>query len=332
MQFLRKIAFPVSLIYALVVYIRNFLYESGLLRSKSFKTPTICVGNLSVGGTGKTPMIELLIALLNGYKIAVLSRGYRRKTRGFILLSEESNAQQVGDEPLQIYAKYPNIHVAVDEDRQHGISQLEESIVPDVILLDDAFQHRRVKAEFYILLSAYDNLYTDDWYLPTGNLRDSKHQAKRADVIIVTKCPENMSEADQLRVISEINPGPDQEVLFSKLEYEDKIKGFNAGMPLSALKQEKITLVTGIADPKPLLKYLRQMGLEFEHLAFKDHHFFSKKEVSLLRSKSYLLTTEKDYMRSGSLLNALSYIEVRHRLIGSGREILIQKLNGVLGS
>lgn len=332
MQLLRKIAFPFSLIYALVVYIRNFMYDTGVLSSKSYKTPTICVGNLSVGGTGKTPMIELLIALLPSRKIAVLSRGYRRKTKGFMLANAESTAEQIGDEPLQIYSKFPNVHVAVDEDRQRGILNLEEKIKPDLILLDDAFQHRKVRAKFYILLSAYDNLYKDDWYLPTGNLRDSKREAKRADIIIITKCPQNLSKAEQSRIITRITPMPSQEVLFSSLTYDDKIGGFNAGAMLTSLSEKNITLVTGIANPKPLISHLQRIGLNFTHLAFKDHHFFTEKEIAFLNSKSHVLTTEKDYMRCKDQIKKLSYLPVRHTLIDEGNKVLLSSLAGVLRS
>jgi len=332
MQFLRKIAFPFSLVYALVVYIRNFLYDQGVISSKGYKTPTICVGNLSVGGTGKTPMIELLIEMLQSQKIAVLSRGYRRKTKGFVLLTEESTSEQVGDEPLQIFSKYPKVKVAVDEDRQRGISYLEKEIIPDLILLDDAFQHRKVRAKFSILLSAYDDLYVDDWYLPTGNLRDSKRQSRRADIIIITKCPENLGAKEQSRIISKINPLASQEVLFSKLVYNDEIMGFNAGIQLTELKSRKVTLVTGIANANSLVKYLQRIGLEFEHLPFKDHHFFTDKEVNMLNLKSFLLTTEKDYFRSKGQLDTLSFIRVKHEFLGNGHKVLKRMLNEVLGS
>ena len=332
MQFLRKIAFPFSLVYAMVVYIRNFLYDQGILSSKTYKTPTICVGNLSIGGTGKTPMIELLIEMLQTRKIAVLSRGYRRRTRGFIMVSPESSAEEVGDEPLQIYIKHPKVDVAVDENRQRGISNLELGINPDLILLDDAFQHRKVRAKFSILLTSYDKLYTDDWYLPTGNLRDSKRQARRADTIIVTKCPDNLSETERSRIIDKIRPKASQDVLFSALVYANKLKGFNDGIRLSALKHKKITLVTGIANPQPLVTYLQGIGLEFEHLAFNDHHFFTKKEIRLLKSKTLVLTTEKDYIRSKEQINELNYIEVKHKLLGNGHEVLMRRLNRVLGS
>jgi len=178
MQLLRKIAFPISLIYALVVYTRNFLFDIGFLKGKSFKTPTVCVGNLSVGGTGKTPMVEYLIRMLqDSFEVAVLSRGYRRKSRGFVLATEDSKVEDLGDEPFQIKSKFPKIAVAVDADRCNGIKELEDSEHPDIILLDDAFQHRRVKPTFSILLTAFDYLYPNDWYLPTGNLRDSKKEA-----------------------------------------------------------------------------------------------------------------------------------------------------------
>ncbi|MGB5498951.1 MAG: tetraacyldisaccharide 4'-kinase, partial [Maribacter sp.] len=173
MQLLRKIAFPISLIYALVVHIRNFLFDVGIFKSNSFHTPTICVGNLSVGGTGKTPMIEYLAEILKERnKVAILSRGYRRKTKGFVLATSDSKVEEIGDEPFQLYSKLSDITVAVDADRCNGIKKLQNIIAPDIILLDDAFQHRKVKPGLSILLTAYDNLYMNDWYLPTGDLRD----------------------------------------------------------------------------------------------------------------------------------------------------------------
>ena len=331
MQSLRKIMFPFSLIYALAVHIRNFLYDQGLLRSKAYKTPTICIGNLSVGGTGKTPMIELLITLLRpSKKIAVLSRGYRRKTAGLVVVSKESTAEDVGDEPLQIYTKFPEITVVVDEDRQRGISFLEDELQPDLILLDDAFQHRKVTARFSILLTAYDNLYKDDWYLPTGDLRDSKNQAKRAETIIITKCPSDLSEARQAQIKKKINPLQGQEVLFCYFDYDSQLQGYENGMALEELKDKKVTLVTGVANPYPLVKYLENKELHFEHLLFGDHHYFSEKELELFRARPYVITTEKDYMRSRDKISKLSYIEVRHKFLGNGQEVLLNSLTKVL--
>jgi tetraacyldisaccharide 4'-kinase len=196
MNFLRKILFPFAVLYGFITSIRNFLFDYRILKSYSFPIPVIAVGNLSVGGTGKTPQIEYLIRLLsNKYKIATLSRGYKRKSEGFILANATSNAEILGDEPFQFYKKFPNIQVAVDANRKNGIEQLlSQSNKPDVILLDDAFQHRKVKAGFYILLTAYNDLFINDFMLPTGNLRESRSGAKRADMIIVTKCPRDISE------------------------------------------------------------------------------------------------------------------------------------------
>ena len=218
---LRKILFPFSLGYALVVKARNYFYDIGIKKSTFFDTKTICVGNLSVGGTGKTPMIEYLIEQLKiDYRVAVLSRGYKRKSSGFLLATPKSSVENLGDEPFQIYTKFPEITVAVDADRRNGISILEEHIKPDVILLDDAFQHRKVKAGFNILLTAYGKLYCDDWYLPTGNLRDSRSEVRRADLIIVTKCPTEISETDKEGIRNNLKINTNQSVLFSSLSYD----------------------------------------------------------------------------------------------------------------
>ncbi|PIF01655.1 MAG: tetraacyldisaccharide 4'-kinase [Maribacter sp.] len=331
MQLLRKIAFPISLVYALVVYIRNGLYDIGFLKSSSFKTPTICVGNLSVGGTGKTPMIEYLVAQLkDSYTVAVLSRGYKRKSKGFQMASSGGKVEEVGDEPYQIFNKFPDITVAVDADRCNGISRLEESVGPDVILLDDAFQHRKVKPVFSILLTAYGNLYTKDWYLPTGNLRDAKKEARRANVIIVTKCPDTLDGEGQLKIRKWLRPKEGQQVLFSRLQYGDRLKGNVPTLTLEGLLGRKITLVTGIANPGPLVRYLTDKGIDLEHLEFRDHHFFSTSEIGLFNSRSIVLTTEKDFARLKGKVAHLYYIEVRHGFLSGGGEILNNSIKGIM--
>ncbi|MEX0291051.1 MAG: tetraacyldisaccharide 4'-kinase [Flavobacteriaceae bacterium] len=333
MQSLRKIMFPFSLIYAMVVYIRNFMYDHGLLSTRRFKTPTICIGNLSVGGTGKTPMTELLIRNLQAKKrIAVLSRGYGRKRKGLVMLSEDSTAYEVGDEPLQLFSKFKDISVVVEADRQKGITYIEKELKPDLILLDDAFQHRRVTPSFSILLTAFDSLYTDDWYLPTGDLRDSKNQAKRADIIIVTKCPSDLSDTTQAEIRNKLDPLPGQEVLFCYFAYEQQLKGFHSKMSLKDLKEHELTLVTGVANPEPLVRYLEEGGLHFEHLIFGDHHYFTEKELQLFNSREYVITTEKDFIRSRDKIDKLSYIEVRHVFLNNGLEVLSAALEKVLGS
>ena len=298
MQLLRKIAFPISLIYALAVYIRNICYDIGVFKSYSFKTPTICIGNLSVGGTGKTPMTEYIIRLIKeDYKTAVLSRGYRRKTKGFLLADNTSKVEELGDEPFQIYSKFKGIAVAVDRDRRNGIQKLENEVNPDLILLDDAFQHRKVQPSISILLAAYSNLYVNDWYLPTGDLRDSKKEAKRAKIIIITKCPPNLTASQKQEVIKLIKPKNHQKVLFSKLVYANDLIGLDEKMSLSAIKEKRFSLVTAIAAPKPLVAYLKSSGKLFEHFKYADHHFFSKNDIAKFSKNEFIITTEKDFTK-----------------------------------
>ncbi|MGB5783027.1 MAG: tetraacyldisaccharide 4'-kinase [Eudoraea sp.] len=327
MQLLRILAFPFSLIYALVVYFRNVLYDSGILQSTEFKTPIVSVGNLSTGGTGKTPMIEWLLSHLSaGSGLAVLSRGYKRKTKGFVLAQPISTAEEIGDEPLQIYTKFPEVSLAVDEDRIRGIKQLVASKQPNLILLDDAYQHRKVKPQFSILLTSYGKLYTKDWYLPIGNLRDNKRSSKRADLIIVTKCPPDLDDDSQRRIIWELNPGKDQKVLFCTLEYDINLKGKKEGLSLSGLQNKEVTLVTGIANPKPLIDFLRSAEVTFDHLRYRDHHYFTEKEIDFFNSKPLILTTEKDYMRLKDSVDNLYFISVRHRFLGEGEVVLLKSL------
>jgi len=322
-EVLRKLLFPISLGYALVVHIRNFLYDVDFFKSKTFEIPTICIGNLSVGGTGKTPMAEFLISLLmDDYKVALLSRGYRRESKGFVLASNQSTVGDLGDEPYQIYSKFPKIAVAVDADRRNGIKRLQAKVRPDLILLDDAFQYRKVSYGLSLLLTAYDTLYVNDWYLPTGSLRDSKREAKRADLIIVTKCPANLSGADQQRIIRKLNPEAHHPVLFSYLAYGSELVGDTNEITLDFFMDKKFTLVTGIANPEPLVVYLKEAGLTFDHLLFKDHHSFTKNELRQLRTKEYLLTTEKDYVRLKGKVGNLYYLPIKHRFLGEGRKVL----------
>ncbi|MGB5666739.1 MAG: tetraacyldisaccharide 4'-kinase [Maribacter sp.] len=331
MQLLRKLAFPISLVYALVVYIRNFLFDIGFFKVKSFGTTTICVGNLSVGGTGKTPMIEFLIELLkDSFKVAVISRGYRRKSKGFVLARSESKIEELGDEPYQIHSKFPGITVAVDEDRCRGILNLEKGIKPDVILLDDAFQHRKVKPTYSILLTAFGKLYPTGWYLPTGDLRDSKKEAKRADLIIVTKCPANLSENQQTKIVDLLKPKSHQHVLFSYLNYSKNLKGDGQSLILSQLLGKKVTLVTGIADAKPLVGHLIDQGIDIAHLEYKDHHFFSPSEIATFNSSALVLTTEKDYVRLKGKVKNLFYISVKHGFMNEDKAFLMNALKKIM--
>ena len=299
MKLLRKILLPIVPIYYLVTSLRNTLYDVGIKSSKTYDFPVICVGNLSVGGTGKTPMIEYLIRLLKSdYQLATLSRGYKRKTDGFVMANQASDASTIGDEPYQIYKKFNDIAVSVDSNRRHGIEQLRASKrPPNVILLDDAFQHRRVEAGFNILLTSYDDLYSDDMLLPTGNLRESKSGAKRADVIVVTKCPNDLTKSDKQDVLKSLSPTTKQQVFFSHIGYSNMVKGFSVEKSIDILNASRFTLVTGIANSNPLVAHLKSKGLDFEHLDFNDHHDFSESEIEHLKTKACILTTEKDFVR-----------------------------------
>lgn len=331
MQLLRKLLFPISLVYALVVFLRNKLYDVHILRASTFGTKIICIGNLSVGGTGKTPMTELLIrSLAPSRKVAVLSRGYKRRSKGFVLATDQTTVADIGDEPYQLFTKFPEITVAVDADRRNGIRRLEQEVKPKVILLDDAFQHRKVKPDYAILLTTYGKLYSEDWYLPTGDLRDAKYAADRADCIVVTKCPQELSAERQRSLSHSLKVKPHQQLLFAYLSYGNCLHQQDAAVPIERFVGKSVTLVTGIANPAPLVSFLEGKGIVLEHLAYRDHHFFSESELQLFRSKEYIITTEKDYTRLKDHLDNVYYVTVSHRFMGTGQTVLENDLNQLM--
>ena len=299
MKLLRKILVPLNLVYFLFVWVRNKAYDWGLFKSKSYDFPVICVGNLSMGGTGKTPMVEYLIRLLAPTKsVAVLSRGYGRKSQGFVLADSNSNNNTLGDEPLQIKSKFPGVTVAVDDDRQHGIACLQAlDHPPKIILLDDAFQHRRVQAGFSVLLTSYNNMFCDDIVLPAGNLREPRSGAQRAQIVVVTKCPINLSDTEKKVIQRRLKLNFNQQLFFSSIVYDKFMYSDKEKQSIHTLKNKNFALVTGIANATPMVDYLKHLGLKFEHLSFPDHHIFSKKELELISSKPLVLTTEKDASR-----------------------------------
>jgi tetraacyldisaccharide 4'-kinase len=300
--------------------LRNFLYDIRVFKSSSFPFPVICVGNLSVGGTGKSPMIEYLLTLLiSNHKTATLSRGYGRNSSGFYLLDGNETAEMVGDEPLQFKSKFRRAIVAVDEKRTRGISMLQSSSSPEVILLDDAFQHRKVKAGLNILLTTYNELYIDDFILPTGNLREPASGAQRAQIIVVTKCPKNLTVKNQIKIKKRLKLKNYQKLFFSYIEYSNKVYSEKPGKLISSISDEKITLVTGIANPQPLCDYLDQLHIDFEHLNFPDHHKFTKGDLNQIMEAPLVLTTEKDFMRLKGVLSHpnLYYIPIKMKFIGS---------------
>ena len=298
MILLRKLLFPFAMIYWLVTSIRNYLYDCGFLKSYAFEIPMIAVGNLSVGGTGKTPMIEYLIRLLSeNYSVATLSRGYKRQSTGFILADANTDAKTLGDEPFQMHQKFPEVQVAVDADRKNGIEQLlAQSKKPEVILLDDAFQHRKVKAGFYILLTAYDDLFTDDWILPTGNLRESRSGAARADMIIVTKCPKTIDEIALSEIRKKLKYN--KSVFFTAIAYDESVYSADSIKEVSEIKDTPKLLLAGIAKPKPFFAYLQQENDTV--LTYPDHHHFSENDIHSIKKQAEdkpIVTTEKDYVR-----------------------------------
>lgn len=332
-QLLRYILFPFSLVYAGAVYVRNILFDIGLFKSEVFSIPIIVVGNLSTGGTGKTPMVAYLIELLSPeHKIAVLSRGYKRKSKGFVLADGTSTVSKLGDEPFQIAKKYPHVKVAVDANRRNGIRELEKQKTIDLIILDDAYQHRWVKPSLSLLLTAYGKLYPNDWYLPTGNLRDTKNQSKRADVIVVTKCPEFPESNKKEQLLRTLNPLTGQNVIFGRLKYEYHFIGLKEKLSFDALKEKKVALVTGIANADPLVSFLEKKGVSFEHLNFADHHNFSETELQKFNAYDIILTTEKDFVRFEDTLPNAYYLGVKHEFSSGDKEVILNAVKKIIRS
>lgn len=302
----RMLLFPFSLIYALIIWIRNKLFDKNIFSSATFNIPLIGVGNLSAGGTGKSPMVEFIVRKLqNSHRLAILSRGYKRKTKGYALANEKSSALEIGDEPMQFHKKFPSVAVAVGEERIVAIPQLlHDRPDTEVIILDDAFQHRSVKAGLDIVLTDYNNLFTRDWFLPTGDLRDLPSGYKRAAIIVVTKCPVYLSEDDRDNIIREIKPLAHQSVFFTSIEY---------GTPYHIVSQQKknipgsaeVLLVSGIADPRPIKKYLSEHTETYYEILFSDHHIFTIDDFKEIRKRfdkigaqeRMIITTEKDAVR-----------------------------------
>ena len=319
MNILRKILFPFALLYGFITSFRNFLFDKGILKSHSFDLPIIAVGNLSVGGTGKTPQIEYLIRLLSPTnKIATLSRGYKRKSEGFILANSTSNAEILGDEPFQFYQKFPNILVAVDANRKNGIEQLMKISKPGIILLDDAFQHRKVKAGFYILLTAYNDLYANDFILPTGNLRESRSGAERANIVVVTKCPANLTEKEKNAIERKLQLDSIQKLFFTSIAYDEFIFSEENQLAVSEIKNSEKVLLAGIAKPEPFFDYLKNENDIV--LTFPDHHHFSEKDILEIKEKAkgkIIITTEKDFVRlKGNLAKEqLFYLPIKSEFL-----------------
>lgn len=346
-QHIKSSLLPFSWLYGMVMTIRNKLFDHNILKSKKYPNiPIICVGNLSVGGTGKTPHIEYLIELLKPkYKVAVLSRGYKRQTSHFILATEQTSYAEIGDEPFQIKRKFPDILVAVDKNRQNGIEKLlhlSEETKPDIILMDDGFQHRWVHPSYSIILSDNNRPVYEDELLPAGRLREHIRNLKRANIVLVTKCPKSLKPIDMRIAYNSFKLFPYQHLMFTSMTYGQLYpldKTNNIKLELPDLVGKEILLVTGIASPKPLLKKLKEYSPQITHIAFPDHHDFTgldlenitEQFIDLPESKRILIVTEKDAVRLSSLKlpdelkSAIYYIPIKVIFLNEDEQRLFNK-------
>lgn len=295
---------PISWLYAAVLYLRHWLYDRGIFRQNQHDATVICVGNLSFGGTGKTPFTLYIARLLgDSARVAILSRGYKRKTSGFLLAESGVSAEELGDEPLLMFQQLKNTRVAVDANRSRGIQTLLSETNVRAVILDDAFQHRKVKADCNILLTDYRNRYTQDHLVPAGNLRDIKLRAKSAQIIVVTKCPE---EIDFDRVAAEINPQANQHLFFTRLKYQNlKPIGSDKLFDLDYLRDKGVLIFTGIAHPEYLESFVKTKTTDVQSIEFPDHHNYTEKDLLRINDifdkfatpSKLVLTTEKDAVK-----------------------------------
>lgn len=306
LKHLKILLYPFSLLYGLVMWVRNRFYDTNVLTAVEFDLPVVAVGNLSVGGTGKTPHVEHLIRILKDkYRVATLSRGYNRRSSGYLLADAASTAAQLGDEPMQFHRKFPDIAVCVGEERMLAIPQLlGERPETEVILLDDAFQHRSVKPGMNILITEYSRRFTKDHVVPFGRLREGRKGYERANCIIVSKCPPQLSVTEKAAIRQEIKPLPHQQLFFTSLKYGELYDMFS-GNPVTAPADTTVLLVCGIARPEPLLQQLKESYKNVFLLPFPDHYYYSvpdlekiNRELSNLPgSHKLVVTTEKDAVR-----------------------------------
>ena len=303
---MRILLLPISLLYHIVLSIRHKLYDWHILKSKRFEKPVICVGNLKLGGTGKTPHTEYLSRLLkNDYLVATLSRGYGRQTKGFKLAEASSTYNDLGDEPLLYFKKFPGIQVAVDEDRVDGVTRLLGEQGVEVVLLDDAFQHRSISAGLNILLTEYQRLYMDDYLFPAGTLRDVRSAAKRADIIVISKAPKDLSKEEKQQITDKLNTSKNQQVFFSYLEHAALQPLNEAAKAFSPEEAEGAFAFCGIGNPKPFVEELKKRYHTVDFLPFGDHHAYKENDMKAVLDwydkldgeKKIIVTTEKDASR-----------------------------------
>ena len=334
----KLLLYPFSAIYGLIVSIRNFLYDYKIFKSTEFEIPVISIGNITVGGTGKTPHTEYMVDLLSKqFMVTTISRGYKRKTKGYQEVKVDSLAVNVGDEPLQIKSKFNHIQVVVDEKRVHAIEKIqkqEPNQLPDIIILDDAFQHRSVSAGINILLIDFNRPIDRDQLMPVGRLRESKWQMRRANLIIYTKCPQEISPITRRILMKDVNLRPYQNLFFTTMVYQPLTPVFpDEAIPTPKLASDKVSvlLITGIANPEHLQKYVSNFSEDITNLKYPDHHNFNASNIQQIEQKfagieaenKIIITTEKDSMRlkdmnlSPELISRLFYIPLKIKFLDS---------------
>lgn len=342
---LKIVLYPLTLLYGLIITVRNFLFDSKAFKQHDFEVPVISVGNITVGGTGKTPHAEYIISLLKKqFKVAYLSRGYKRQTKGYILASQNSGVAEIGDEAVQIKQKFPDIAVAVCEKRVKGIQKLinDKRFEIDVIILDDAFQHRSVKPSINILLVDYTQPIFEDELLPVGRLREPSHSRFRANFIIYTKCPQTLKPIDQRIIRNKLDIRPYQNLFFTSIVYGE-ITPAEKGVKLftNDMRKHAVLLITGIANPQPLIDYLTLQVGEIIHLTYSDHFHYNNNELIKIKEKfdtidsseKIMITTEKDLVRIKSVnkkpeafIENLYYLPIEIKLLDKTKDLFNTKI------
>lgn len=332
MKLFRILLFPIAILYGLITSIRNGLFDIKVFKGQITKVSSIGVGNLSSGGTGKSIIVDYLISIYQtSYSVAVLSRGYGRKSTGFKLANSNSSAIKIGDEPFQYFKKYSNIKVAVGEDRINAVNKiLEQYSKINLILFDDIMQHRWMIPSQLILTTTYSNPFFNDFIIPIGSLREFAFGKKRAQTIVVTKCPSDLSEQNRLDFKKRGKFLSNQDVFFTKINYSKMIVNSYEKLNFDVLKNIKILLVTGIADSSPLVQFLNFKNIYFDHLKYRDHFNYNIASIKKIKKKaknSFILTTEKDYGRLSPLLktNKLFYIPVNLSFFSEEEEYEFKK-------
>lgn len=340
MRYFRFLLFPFSIVYMLITSMRNLFFSIGIFRQTTYDVPALGIGNLSTGGTGKSVAVNYFIALFKKeFSVTVLSRGYGRVSKGFRLGDASSTAKSVGDEPKMFLGRHPEIRVGVSNSRRVGMKKLlaiPQNGKPAVYLWDDCFQHRWVKPSCMLLLTTYDKPYIKDFLLPVGNLRELSEGASRADAILVTKCPTNISTAEKEYFTERIQLKKHQKLFFTTIKYGEKIYNSERKISLSVLEKISFVLVTGIADPSLLIRFLKNKYFDFEHMQFSDHHVFTDKDVDKIKNKSngrMVLTTEKDFVRLSKQFGSelLFYLPIEMEVLDGKAQELSEFVRSRLG-